>query len=112
MVGVTDLLHDSGQLVERALLCRRGHPIDRMDVFAHRAENFISELRVTLLGLRSEILLNVELAERVAEVSFFCIEHALETFPLLRRAVQDRAEEVEVLGIELPAGFVGEGMSE
>ena len=68
-------------------------------------EDVVGELLVALLRARREVARHVELAERVAQVVLLLIEHPFPARALLRRAVQDRAVEVEVLGVEAAAGL-------
>src|SRR5262249_49857614 len=112
VLRITDLPDDGVQLAECALLRRGAHPVERVDAVAEGGEDVLGHLLVALLRARGEVLRDVELAERVAEEALFLIERALPPRAARGDAVQGRAEEVEVLRIELAARFRGEVVGE
>ena len=73
------------------------------DAIAERGEDLVRQLLVALLRPRREVLRDVELAERVAEVALLPRRACASSADAARRAVQDRAVEVEVLGVEAAA---------
>src|SRR6185503_1556756 len=90
------------------LLGGLAHPLEAADAVGEGGEDLVGELLVALLGPGREVLLHVELAERVAEVALLLVEHPLPARPLLGSAVEDGAVEVEGLGVEPAARLGGE----
>ena len=110
-VRVADLAGAEGcQLRERLRLGLRGHPIQALDVLAHRGGDRLDHLLHARLAVGAEGLLDVELAERVSERAVGRLHAALVARLDLAGALQVLAEEAVVLAHER-VGQEGRGRS-
>ena len=93
------IAHADAQRRELGLRARLGvcaHPVDRIDALVERGDEVVDHFVRARLGLRREMLLDVELADRLAERVVDLVDRALPAVLLLRRARQRVAVEREM----------------
>ena len=100
LVGIADLVGDGGELLLGAHLGGGRHPVDLVDVAAHGGLDVVDHLQHFGLAVAGEVLVDVDLAERLAECSVDGAGAALPAGAMLRLAFEDAAVEVEVLVVQ------------
>ena len=101
LVRVTDLGQERLPFPERLGLGFVAHPVEVLDPRLERVAHVVDQLLRARLGLRREIVLHVQLAERFAHAAVDRVEHALPARALLGLAVEGLAVEIEVRVLEI-----------
>ena len=88
MLGISDLRSEFGKFGKRLFLGIVAHPVERLDALLVGLEKILDERFHSRLGLRREVLGDIDFAQYLADRAFFGLNGPLPSGPVFLDALQ------------------------